>query len=158
MGEWLGAIVDHCVVKLLGGIGQCRVARHCQGLGGMARGHEHGCYCQAAWQDLWLHSAIKLLGGRVHIGGWNPDRVSVSLAQQPHGGRCSTSSASSSVQLPQHAVFCGALNYFFALVMLGFVPTAGVSVTVGGFVGAKGVRGYYDGQAVDLQGGNSRPP
>ena len=34
---------DHCVVKLLGGIGQCRFARHCQGLGGMARGQEHGC-------------------------------------------------------------------------------------------------------------------
>ena len=35
MSEWLGAFVDHCVVKLLGGIGQCRAARHCQGLGGM---------------------------------------------------------------------------------------------------------------------------
>ena len=33
---------------------------------------------------------------------------------------------------------CGALNYFFALVMLGFVPTAGVSVIECGFVGAKG--------------------
>ena len=47
---------------------QCRVARHCRSLGGMARGHEHGPYCQAAWQGLWLHSAIKLLGGRVHFG------------------------------------------------------------------------------------------
>ena len=65
------------------------------------------------------------------FGDWDSDRVSVSLAQQPHGGRFSTSSASSSVQLPQHAVFC-------ALVMLGFVPTAGVSVTEGGFVGAEG--------------------
>ena len=37
----------------------------------MAQGQEHGAYCQAAWQDLWLHSAIKLLGGRVHIGGWD---------------------------------------------------------------------------------------
>ena len=26
MSEWLGAFVDHCVVKLLGGIVQCRVA------------------------------------------------------------------------------------------------------------------------------------
>ena len=34
----------------------------------MARGHEHGHYCQAAWQCLWLHSAIKLLGGRVQFG------------------------------------------------------------------------------------------
>ena len=33
---------------------------------------------------------------------------------------------------------CRALNYFLALVKLGFVPTASVSVTVGGFVGAKG--------------------
>ena len=65
---WLGAIVGHCVVKLLGGIVQCRAARHCRSLGGMARGHEHGYYCQAAWQSLCLHSAIKLLGGRVHIG------------------------------------------------------------------------------------------
>ena len=31
-----------------------------------------------------------------------------------------------------------ALNYLLALVMLGLVPTAGVSVTVSGFVGAKG--------------------
>ena len=68
MSEWLGAFVDHCVVKLLGGIMQCRVARHCRSLGGMARGHEHGPYCQAAWQGLWLHSAFKLLGGRVHFG------------------------------------------------------------------------------------------
>ena len=34
----------------------------------MARGLEHGHYCQAAWQCLWLHSAIKLLGGRVQFG------------------------------------------------------------------------------------------
>ena len=34
MNEWLGAFVDHCVVKLLGGIMQCRVARHCRSLGG----------------------------------------------------------------------------------------------------------------------------
>ena len=34
--------------------------------------------------------------------------------------------------------FCGALNYFFALVKLGFVPIAGVSVIVNGFVDAKG--------------------
>ena len=34
--------------------------------------------------------------------------------------------------------FFGALNYFLASVKLGLVPTAGVSVTVGGFVGAKG--------------------
>ena len=34
----------------------------------MARGHEHGHYCQAAWHCLWLHSAIKLLGGRVQFG------------------------------------------------------------------------------------------
>ena len=33
---------------------------------------------------------------------------------------------------------CGALNYFLALVLLGFVPTAGVSITVGGVVGAEG--------------------
>ena len=33
---------------------------------------------------------------------------------------------------------CGALNYFLALVMLGFVPNAGVSITVGGVVGAEG--------------------
>ena len=52
MSEWLGAFVDHCVVKLLGGIMQCRVARHCRSLGGMARGHEHGPYCQAAHCEL----------------------------------------------------------------------------------------------------------
>ena len=34
-------------------------------------------------------------------------------------------------------IICGALNYFFALVKLGFVPTAGVSVIGNGFVGAK---------------------
>ena len=34
--------------------------------------------------------------------------------------------------------FCGALNYFLALVKLGFVPIAGVSVIVNGFVDAKG--------------------
>ena len=45
---WLGAIVRHCVVKLLGGIVQCRAARHCRSLGGIARGLEHGYYCQAA--------------------------------------------------------------------------------------------------------------
>ena len=39
-----------------------------------------GCHGQAAWQDLWLHSAIKLLGGRVYIGGWDADRVSVSIS------------------------------------------------------------------------------
>ena len=33
---------------------------------------------------------------------------------------------------------CEALNYFLALVMLGFVPTAGVYITVGGVVGAIG--------------------
>ena len=58
--------------------------------------------------------------------------------QQPHGGRFFTSSTSSSVQLPQHTVSCGALHYFFALVKLDFVPTAGVLVTVSGFVGATG--------------------
>ena len=46
--------------------------------------------------------------------------------QQPHGGRS------------QHTVSCGALHYFFALVKLDFVLTAGVSVTVCGFVGALG--------------------
>ena len=45
----------------------------------MARGHEHGPYGQAAWQDLWVHLALKLLGGRVHIGGWDSDWVSVML-------------------------------------------------------------------------------
>ena len=65
---WLAAFVGHCVVKLLGGIVQCRAARHCRSLDGMARGPEHGYYCQAAWQSLCLHSAIKLLGGRVHFG------------------------------------------------------------------------------------------
>ena len=54
---------------LFGGIGQCRAARRFQGLGVMARGHEHGHYCQAAWHDLCLHSVIKLLGGRVCISG-----------------------------------------------------------------------------------------
>ena len=34
--------------------------------------------------------------------------------------------------------FCGALNYFLALAKLGFVPIAGVSVIVNGFVDAKG--------------------
>ena len=58
--------------------------------------------------------------------------------QQPHGERFSTSSASSSVQLLQHAGIFGALDCFLASVMLGLVPTAGVSVTVCGFVGALG--------------------
>ena len=75
--EWLGATVNRCVVKLLGGIKQCRAARHCRGLGGMARGHEHGHYCQAAWQSLWLHSATKLLGGRVQFGEKVCDRCRV---------------------------------------------------------------------------------
>ena len=39
----------------------------------------------------------------------------------------STFPARSSVQLPQHTGSVGALNYFLALVKLGFVPTAGVS-------------------------------
>ena len=42
------------------------------------------------------------------------------------------------VQLPQHAGIFGALDYLLAFVMLGLVPTAGVSVTVCGFVGALG--------------------
>ena len=66
--DWLNVFVNHCVAKLLGGIVQCRAARHCQCPGEMARGHEHGRFCQAAWQDLWLHSAVELLGGWVHIG------------------------------------------------------------------------------------------
>ena len=41
------------------------------------------------------------------------------MAQQPHGERFSTSSASSSVQLLQHAGIFGALDYFLALVVLG---------------------------------------
>ena len=39
---------------------------------------------------------------------------------------------------PQHTVFFGALNCFFALVKLGLVFTAGIFVTLRGFVGAKG--------------------
>jgi len=56
----------------------CRSARHCQGLVNMLEAMSTGRYGQVAWQDLWLHSAIKLLGGQVHIGGWDSDRVSVS--------------------------------------------------------------------------------
>ena len=71
--------------------------------------------------------------------------------QQPHGGRFFTSLTSSSVQLPQHTVSCGALHYFFALVKLDFVPTAGVFVTVSGFVGAKGSVGTMMSGQVDLR-------
>ena len=39
-----------------------------------------------------------------------------------------------------------------------FVLTAGVFVTVSGFVGAKGSVGTTTSGQVDLQGGNSRPP
>ena len=52
----------------------------------------------------------------------------------------------------------GALNYFLALVKLGLVPTAGVSVTVSGFVGAKGSVGTTMSRAVGLQGGNAVLP
>ena len=61
-------------------------------------------------------------------------------AQQPHGEGFPTSSASSCVQLPQHTGI-GASNCFLALVILGLVLTAGVSVTVCGFAGAKGFAG-----------------
>ena len=40
----------------------------------------------------------------------------------------------------------------------GLVLTAGVFVTVSGFVGAKGSVGTTTSGQVDLQGGNSRPP
>ena len=74
----------------------------------------------------------------MHIGYRDSDRVSVSLTQQLHGERffyllsqfkCAASAA---------CCICGALNYSLALVLLGFVPTAGVFVTVNGFVGAMG--------------------
>ena len=64
--EWLGVNVAYCVVKLLGGIGWCR----CSALpesGWLARAADLGRSCQAAWQGRWLHLAVKLLGGRVHI-------------------------------------------------------------------------------------------
>ena len=70
LSEWLGATVNRCVVKLLGGIKQCRAARHCQSLGGWLGPRTLGRSCQAAWQERWLHLAVKLLGGRVHIVSW----------------------------------------------------------------------------------------
>ena len=112
---------------------------------------------QAAWRLGCIRvGVVTLVGGTVQeiklgrqaawrpVGGWNSDRVSVSIQtpwdneiwRSSRTARGSTSSASSSVQLPQHAVFCGALNYFFALVKLGFVPTAKVFVIGNGFVGA----------------------
>ena len=54
--------------------------------------------------------------------------------------------------------FFGALNCFLALVKFDLVLTAGVSVIVSGFVGAKGSVGTTMSGQVDLQGGNSRPP
>ena len=57
----------------------------------MSRGLEHGHYCQAAWQSLWLHSAVKLLGGRVHIGGRDSNRVSVSISNPRGNFNCRSS-------------------------------------------------------------------
>ena len=88
-----------------------------------------------------LCSVVVLSGGWGCLGFglflfWDPGALLFRAAAACE--RFFTSSASSSVQLPQHIVFCGALNYFFALVKLGFVPISGVSVIVNGFVGAKG--------------------
>ena len=87
-----------------------------------------GRYCQAAWQDLWLHSAIKLLGGRVHnaIGAAAAWREVLYFLGQI---KCAAAAA---------YWHFGALDYLFALVKLGLVPTAGVSVTACGFGGAMG--------------------
>ena len=60
--------------------------------------------------------------------------------------------------LQQHTVYCCALNCFFASVKLSLVPTAGVFVTVSGFVGAKRFVGTMVPVQVDFQGGNGRPP
>ena len=90
---------------------------------------------QAAWW-LGVHWWLGLcLGFGLHL---RPQGVMLIGAAAASGGRFFTSSTCSSVQLPQHTVSCGALHYFFALVKLDFVPTAGVSVTASGFVGAKG--------------------
>ena len=50
-----------------------RVVSCCSALpesGRLARVADLGRSCQAAWQGRWLHLAVKLLGGRVHIVSW----------------------------------------------------------------------------------------
>ena len=76
--------------------------------------------CRALFSGLWMQGFLL---------NWRSSRMAGgSLLPQP-------------VQMCSYRsilYFCGALNYFLASVKLGFVPIAGVSVIVNGFVDAKG--------------------
>ena len=126
-----------------------------------ARGHEHGCYCQAAWQDLWLHSAIKLLGGRVHIGGWNPDRVPVSTFD-PRAVMFGAAAAWREVLYFFGQFKCAATAACWHIWCVGLLPRISEARSCAHCRCLRhcvrlrwclGVRGYYDVRAVGLQGG-----
>ena len=112
-----------------------------------ARGHEHGSYGQAAWQACGcIRPSSCLVAGCPLVAGTLSGFRSPSQTPGGNVNWCSSRMEGGSL-LPRPVqvcsyrsitVSCGALHYFFAIVKLDFVPTAGVSVTVSGFVGAKG--------------------
>ena len=97
---------------------QCRAARHCQGLGNRLEAMNTGRYGQAAWQacgcirpSSFLVAGCALVAGTLS-GFRSPPQTpggKVNWCSSRNEGRFLTSSTSSSVQLPQHTVSCGAL-------------------------------------------------
>ena len=79
------------------------------------------------------------------------------MAQQPHGGRFSTSTASLSVQLPQHTVFVWSAELLLRISEARLCAYCRCLRHCKWLRWCQGVRGYCDVGQVDLQGGIGRP-